>query len=125
MKKIISTDKAPQAIGPYSQGVLANGFMFISGQIPVDYATGKIAGIGIKDQTRQVLENIKAVLAAENLTLNAVVKTTVYLTDMTTFTDMNEIYQGYFKTEPPARATVQVSRLPKDVLIEIEAIAAQ
>ncbi|MFA5033561.1 MAG: RidA family protein [bacterium] len=125
MKKIISTDKAPQAIGPYSQAVLANGFMFISGQIPVDYATGKIAGIGIKDQTRQVLENIKAVLAAGNLTLDAVVKTTVYLTDMTTFTDMNEIYQGYFKTETPARATVQVSRLPKDVLIEIEAIAAQ
>jgi 2-iminobutanoate/2-iminopropanoate deaminase len=125
MKKIISTDKAPQAIGPYSQAVLANGFMFISGQIPVDYATGKIAGVGIKDQTRQVLENIKAVLAAENLTLDAVVKTTVYLTDMTTFADMNEIYQGYFKTDAPARATVQVSRLPKDVLVEIEAIAAQ
>lgn len=124
-KEILATNKAPQAIGPYSQGVVCGCgyFLFTSGQIPLDPVTGKIVGPDIKTQARQVLENLKAILEATGSSLKAVVKTTVYLADMANFSAMNEVYQEYFKDNPPARSTVQVSKLPKDALVEIEAIA--
>lgn len=125
-KRIISTDKAPQAIGPYSQAIITDkGFIFVSGQIPITLGTGKIAGVDIKSQTRQVFENLKAILEASGVTFRDVVKTTVYLTDIANFSAVNDIYQEYFKDGCfPARSTVQVSKLPKNVLIEIDAIAA-
>jgi 2-iminobutanoate/2-iminopropanoate deaminase len=121
MNEIISTSKAPAAIGPYSQAVKAGGFVFTSGQIPLNFDGELIKG-GIKEQTKQVLENIKAVLSAADLTTDDVIKTTVYLSDMENFAAMNEVYAEYFPNKP-ARSTVQVSRLPKDVLVEIEATA--
>ncbi len=123
MKTIISTNNAPKAIGPYSQAVEANGMLFISGQIPIDPQTGQIVQGGIEAQTRQVLNNIKAILEAAGYGLNNVVKTTVYLKDLNDFAKMNQVYATFFDSQPPARAAFQVARLPLDVLIEIEAIA--
>jgi 2-iminobutanoate/2-iminopropanoate deaminase len=124
MVQVIATEKAPQAIGPYSQAITVNGFTFVSGQIPLDPASGKLLDGTIAEQTKQVLENISSILKAANLDLTKVVKTTVYLKDMADFEEMNKIYGQYFNSHKPARATVQVARLPKDVGIEIDAIAA-
>ena len=123
MKQIIQTNNAPQAIGPYSQAVMANGTLYVSGQIPVVPATGAIVSDKVEDQTRQVMENVKAVVEAAGLTLNNVVKTTVFIKNMDDFAVINGIYSEYFKENSPARACVEVTRLPKDVLIEMEAIA--
>ena len=123
MKQIIQTNNAPQAIGPYSQAVMANGTLYVSGQIPVVPATGAIVSDTVEEQTRQVLENVKAVVEAAGLTLNDVVKTSVFIKNMDDFTVINGIYSEYFKENCPARACVEVARLPKDVLIEMEAIA--
>ena len=123
--KIIKTEKAPAAIGPYSQGVVASPgqLIFTAGQIPIDPKTGEIVKGGIKEQTRQSLENVKAVLSAGGVGLENVVKVTVFLKDMNEFQDMNAVYAEYFSGNPPARAAVEVTRLPKDVRVEIEAIA--
>jgi len=122
-REIIATDKAPAAIGPYSQGVKVGNFIFVSGQIPIDPKTGKIVGNDIMVQTKRVLENIKAVLEAAGANLTNVVKTTVYLVDMYDFNTMNEIYATYFSENPPARSTVEVSKLPKGSKIEVDVIA--
>jgi 2-iminobutanoate/2-iminopropanoate deaminase len=119
----IQTDRAPQAIGPYSQAIKANGFIFASGQIPLDPATMQIVEGGVEEQTERVLDNLKAVLEAAGTSLDRVVKTTVYLADMNEFAAMNEIYARYFGATKPARATVQVARLPRDVKVEIDVIA--
>jgi len=119
----IQTDRAPQAIGPYSQAIKVNGFIFASGQIPLDPATMQIVEGGIREQTERVLENLKAVLEAAESSLDRVIKTTVYLADMGEFAAMNEIYATYFGATKPARATVQVARLPRDVKVEIDVIA--
>ncbi len=124
MKKIISTSDAPAAIGPYSQATVIHGFAFLSGQIPLDPATGEIVAGGIEEQTVRVLRNLKAVLEASGSSLASVVKTTVYLKDMSEFAAMNAVYARYFTDNPPARATVEVARLPKDVRVEIDCIAA-
>jgi 2-iminobutanoate/2-iminopropanoate deaminase len=123
MKKIISTDKAPAAIGPYSQAIEAQGFVFVSGQIPLDPKTGALAAGGIREQTKQVMENGKAILAAAGCGMDRVVKATIYLKDMGDFAPVNEVYGSYFSSNPPARATVEVSRLPRDVAVEIDFIA--
>ena len=123
MKQIIQTNNAPQAIGPYSQAVMANGTLYVSGQIPVVPVTGAIVSDIVEEQTRQVLENVKAVVEAAGLTLNDVVKTSVFIKNMDDFAVINGIYSEYFKENCPARACVEVARLPKDVLIEMEAIA--
>lgn len=123
MKKIIQTEKAPAAIGPYSQGVIKNGTLFISGQIPTDPQSGEIIGNNVTEQTQQVLANLEAILTEAGYTKEDVVKTTCYLRDMGKFSEMNAVYARFFTTTPPARAAVEVSRLPKDVLLEIEAIA--
>ena len=124
MSHTISTKHAPQAIGPYSQAVVVHRFAFLSGQIPLDPATGQLVDGDIAAQTRQVLDNIKAVLEASGASLAQVVKTTVFLKDMSEFAKMNEVYATYFPLNPPARATVEVSRLPRDVRVEIDCIAA-
>ena len=121
--KIISTPNAPAAMGAYSQAVVSNGFAFLSGQIPLDPATGKLIDGDIAAQTERVLENLKAVLEASGTSLTKVVKTTVYLKDMGEFMKMNEVYARYFPAYPPARATVEAARLPRDVRIEIDCIA--
>jgi 2-iminobutanoate/2-iminopropanoate deaminase len=127
MKEIViktySTDEAPRAIGPYSQTVVANGFAFLSGQIPLDPATGQIIEGGIAAQTERVLENLKSVLGACGTGLGAVVKTTVFLKDMGEFAQMNEVYGRYFPSKPPARSTVEAARLPRDARVEIDCIA--
>lgn len=125
MKQIIQTSNAPQAIGPYSQAVMANDTLYVSGQIPVVPATGAIVSDKIEDQTRQVMENAKAVVEAAGLTLDNVVKTTVFIKNMDDFGTINGIYSEYFKENCPARACVEVARLPKDVLIEMEVIAVK
>ena len=125
MKQIIETAGAPQAIGPYSQAVRAGGFVFASGQIPLDPRTGLFVAGGIAEQTEQVLSNLSAVLEAAGTGLDQVVKTTVFLADMSDFAAMNEVYGRYFQENPPARATVQAARLPRDARVEIEAIAMQ
>ncbi len=125
MKKIVSTPDAPQAIGPYSQAVEARGFVFVSGQIPLDPATGALVPGGIREQAKRVMENGKAVLAAAGCALRNVVKSTIYLKDMNDFAAVNEVYGGYFPSEPPARATVEVARLPKDAAVEIDFIAVK
>jgi 2-iminobutanoate/2-iminopropanoate deaminase len=122
-KTIVSTQNAPAAIGPYSQAIVTpQGFVYTAGQIPIDPSTGNIVAGDIKAQTARVMENLKAILEASGSNMERVVKTTVFLADMGEFAAMNEVYGGYFKSNPPARSTVQVSRLPKDVRIEIEAI---
>jgi 2-iminobutanoate/2-iminopropanoate deaminase len=123
MKKQVVTDKAPKAIGPYSQGIVANGFVFCSGQIPIDPATGELNTGTIEEQTRQVLKNVSAVLDAAGSALDEAVKVTVFLQDMNDFAKMNAVYAEFFKAPNPARAAVQVARLPRDVKVEIEAIA--
>ncbi len=124
MKEIIATDRAPRAIGPYSQAVRSGNFVFASGQIPIDPATGEFVAGGIAEQTEQVLKNLSAVFEAAGVAMDQVVKTTVFLVDMNDFTAMNEVYAVFFKDNPPARATVQAARLPRDAKVEIEAIAA-
>ena len=123
MKKQIKTDQAPQAIGPYSQAIEANGFVFASGQIALDPATGQLSTGDAAVQTRQVLNNLKAVLESEGLTFDNVVKTTIYLSDMENFTAVNEVYASCFNEYKPARACVAVKTLPKGVGVEIDAIA--
>jgi 2-iminobutanoate/2-iminopropanoate deaminase len=123
MKDRVQTDSAPKAIGPYSQAIKANGFVFASGQIPLDPATMQIVEGGIREQTERVMNNLSAVLEAAGSSLDRVVKTTVFLADLADFADMNETYGRFFGEAPPARSTVQVSRLPRDVRIEIDVIA--
>ena len=123
MKKIISTSDAPAAIGPYSQAIRAGSTIYCSGQIPLDPKTGQIISGGIDAQTRRVLDNIAALLKAEGLGFGNIVKTTIFLTNLGDFQTVNEVYGSYFKSEPPARSTVQVSALPKGANIEIEVIA--
>ncbi len=123
MKEIISTDKAPGAIGPYSQAIKAGGMLFCSGQIPIDIATGEFVEGGIVEQTEQALKNLKAVLEAGDSSIAGVVKTTVFLADMNDFSAMNEVYGKYFDADKPARATVEAARLPRDARVEIDCIA--
>jgi endoribonuclease L-PSP, putative len=124
MKQILSTDKAPAAIGPYSQGVRAGAITITSGQLPIDPATGTFPE-GIEAQTRQSLENCKSVLAAAGLGMENIIKTTVFLSDMNNFAAMNGVYATFFEGACPARSAVEVARLPKDALVEIECIAAE
>jgi 2-iminobutanoate/2-iminopropanoate deaminase len=124
MKQIISTEAAPKAIGPYSQAIVHNGVAYLSGQIPLDPATGQLVGDGdIVAQTERVLENLKAVLAAAGSSLDQVLKTTVFLKSMDDFPKMNEVYTRYFGASLPARSTVQAAKLPRDVMVEIDCIA--
>jgi len=123
MKDIVLTDKGPKPIGPYSQAVKSNGFLFASGQVALDPRNNEFIGGDIRQQTERAMENIKAVVEAAGSNLHHVVKTTVFLKDMNDFAAMNEAYGKYFTAAPPARSTVQVARLPKDALVEIEAIA--
>ena len=125
MKKIIYTEKAPAAVGPYSQAVESNGLLFISGQIPIDPETGKIVDGGILEQTEQVMKNISAILYEAGYTFNQVVKSTCLLSDMANFKAMNEVYARYYKSDQPARAAFAVRELPLGVLVEIETIAAK
>jgi 2-iminobutanoate/2-iminopropanoate deaminase len=124
MKDVVLTDKAPKPIGPYSQGVKINGFIYLSGQVALDPHTNEFAGGDIAEQTERVMENIRAILEAGGSYLRRVIKTTVFLQDMKDFAAMNEVYARYFGSAAPARSTVQVARLPKDALVEIEVIAA-
>ena len=123
MKQVISTEKGPKAIGPYSQAIKAGGFVFISGQVAFDPATGQLVEGDVARQTARVLENLKAIADAAGTSLDRAVKATVFLKDMNDFTAMNEVYAKYFPKDPPARATVEVARLPKDVRVEIDIIA--
>ena len=123
MKERIATEHAPAAIGPYSQGIRAAGLVVTSGQLPIDPATGAFAGTDIAAQTRQSLKNVQAVLEAAGSSLDKVLKTTVFLKDMGDFAAMNEVYASFFPGEAPARSAVEVARLPKDALVEIEALA--
>ena len=122
-KKVIQTDKAPKALGPYSQAIQAGNLLFLSGQIPIDPATGELVKGDIADKTRRVMENIKAVLESQGLSMEDVVKSTVFLKSINDFGRFNEIYATYFRSAPPARSTVEVSRMAKDADIEIEMIA--
>jgi 2-iminobutanoate/2-iminopropanoate deaminase len=124
MKKIVSTKDAPAAVGPYSQAIRSGSLLFCAGQIPLDPQSGQIVSGDISAQTKRVLDNVSAVLRAENLNFGHVVKTTIFLTDMGDFQTVNEIYATYFRDNPPARSTVQVSALPKGAKVEIEVIAA-
>jgi 2-iminobutanoate/2-iminopropanoate deaminase len=124
MKEIVTTDRGPKPIGPYSQAVKTNGFLYLSGQVALDPKTNEMSAGDIRQQTERVLENIKGILEAGGSNLHHVVKTTVFLKDMNEFPAMNEVYARYFTTAPPARSTVQAVRLPKDALVEIEVIAA-
>ena len=123
MKQVVFTSQAPAAIGPYSQAIRAGEWLFLSGQIPVDPTTGEVAGTDVRTQARQVLKNVQAVLAEAGTTVQAVVKTTVFLKDLQDFQAFNEEYAKVFASEAPARSCVEIARLPKDVLVEIEAIA--
>ncbi|MBR2627092.1 MAG: RidA family protein [Peptococcaceae bacterium] len=125
MKQIIQTNNAPQAIGPYSQAVMADDTLYVSGQIPVIPATGVIVSDKVEEQARQVMENVKAVVEAAGLTLDHVVKTSVFIKNMDDFAKINAVYSEYFKENCPARACVEVARLPKDVLLEMDAIAVK
>lgn len=122
MRIKVETPNAPAAIGPYSQAIKAGGFLFISGQIPIDPATGRMT-VDTTSQTKQVMRNLEAILAAEGLTFADVVKTTIYLTNLDDFARVNEVYGSYFELDPPARATVQVAALPKGAKVEIDAVA--
>jgi len=123
MRKIIKTADAPQAIGPYSQAVEAGGFVFVSGQIPIDPKSGNVFQGDIKSQAKQVMENARAILVAAGCSLADVVKSTIYLRNMADFAAVNEVYGGYFLSDHPARATIEVSRLPKDVDVEMDFVA--
>ena len=123
MRDVVLTDRGPKPIGPYSQAIRANGFLYVSGQVGLDPKTGEMAGGEIRQQTERTLENVKGILEAAGSNLHQVVKTTVFLKDMNDFAAMNEVYAKYFTSVPPARSTVQVARLPKDALVEIEVIA--
>ena len=123
-KDVISTSKAPAALGPYSQALRWGDLIFVSGQIPIDPATSQVVGDDVAAQTEQVLKNLAAILEAADAGLGQVLKTTVYLKDLNDFGKMNEVYARFFREQPPARATVQVARLPRDVSVEIEAVAA-
>jgi 2-iminobutanoate/2-iminopropanoate deaminase len=124
-KEVVFSKDAPAAIGPYSQGIKMGNMVLLAVQGPTDVRTGQPAGPGIEAQTRQALENLKAVLAAQGLGMDDIVSTTVYMKDIDDFAKMNAVYGGYFKDKPPARATVQVARLPRDALVQISAIAAR
>ncbi len=123
MRDVIATSKAPQAIGPYSQAIRAGGFIFVSGQIAIDPANGQIADGGIAAQTERALKNLSAILSAAGSGLERVVRSTVFLKNMSDFGAMNEVYAHFWTSTPPARSTVEVARLPKDVLVEIDVIA--
>ncbi len=123
-KDVISTSRAPAALGPYSQAIRWGDLIFVSGQIPIDPATSQVVGDDVAAQTERVLQNLAAVLEAAGASLGQVLKTTVYLRDLNDFGKMNEVYARFFSEQPPARATVQVARLPRDVSVEIEAVAA-
>jgi len=123
VREVIATDRGPKAIGPYSQAVKANGFIFISGQIPLDPRTQELVEGNVARQTERVMENLKGIVEAAGSSLDRVVKTTVFLKDLADFPAMNDVYSRYFPANPPARATVQVARLPRDVGVEIELIA--
>jgi len=123
MRDVILTDRGPKPIGPYSQAIRTNGFLYVSGQVALDPKTGELAAGDVRQQTERTLENVKGILEAAGSNLHHVVKTTVFLKDMNDFAAMNEVYAKYFPAAPPARSTVQVSRLPKDALVEIELIA--
>jgi 2-iminobutanoate/2-iminopropanoate deaminase len=123
MREVIATNDGPKAIGPYSQAIKANGFVFVSGQVAIDPATQQVISGDIAAQTDRVLKNLSAILKAAGSSLEKVVRSTVFLKNMSDFGPMNEVYGKYFTTEPPARATVEVSRLPKDVAVEIDVIA--
>jgi len=122
-KRVIHTDKAPKAIGPYSQAIQAGNLLFLSGQLPLDPVTGELVKGDIRQQTQRVLANLKGILESQNLGMEDVVKATIFLKDMGNFSQVNEVYATYFPSSPPARSTVEVARLPRDVDIEIEAIA--
>jgi len=123
VREIIATDRGPKAIGPYSQAIRANGFVFVSGQIPLDPATQQLVAGDVQAQTERVLENLKGIVEAAGSSLDRVVRATVFLADMNEFAAMNEVYGRYFRSQPPARSTVQVARLPRDVRVEIDVIA--
>lgn len=123
MREVIATDRGPKAIGPYSQAIRANGFLFVSGQIPLDPVTQQLIADDVQAQTERVLENLKGILEAAGSSLDRVVRATVFLADMNEFAAVNEVYGRYFRSQPPARSTVQVSRLPRDVRVEIDVIA--
>lgn len=125
MKKIILSDKAPAPIGPYSQAVAVNGMVYISGQIPIDQTSGELVSGSIEDETHQVMKNIGFILSAAGLTYSSIVKTSIFVKNLGNFGRINEVYSNYFDKEPPARETVEVSRLPKDVNIEISCIATE
>jgi 2-iminobutanoate/2-iminopropanoate deaminase len=123
LKDVVSTDRGPKAIGPYSQAIRAHGFVFVSGQVAFDPATGQIVEGDVSKQTERVLENLKAILEAAGSSLDKAVRTTVFLKDLNDFAAMNETYGRYFPHQPPARSTVEVARLPRDVRVEIDLIA--
>jgi len=123
VKEVIATERGPKAIGPYSQAIKANGFVFVSGQVPLDPQTQQLVEGDVARQTERVLENLKGIVEAAGSTLDRAVKTTVFLKDMADFAPMNEVYGRYFLSQPPARATVEVARLPRDVRVEIDLIA--
>src|SRR5713226_4313670 len=123
MRDVILTDRGPKPIGPYSQAIRAGGFLYVSGQVALDPKTGEMKGVDVREQTERVLENVKGILEAAGSNLHHAVKTTVFLKDMNDFSAMNDVYGRFFTVEPPARSTVQASRLPKDALLEIEVIA--
>ena len=124
MKSIVLTDRGPKPIGPYSQAVKSGGMLFVSGQIALDPRSGEFVGTDVRQQTERVMENLKGILEAGGSSLSHVVKTTVFLKDMNDFATMNEVYGRYFTSAPPARSTIQVAKLPKDALVEIEVIAS-
>ena len=123
MRDVVLTDRGPKPIGPYSQAIRANGFLYVSGQVALDPKTGELVGADVQQQTERTLQNLKGILEAAGSNLHHVVKTTVFLKDMNDFAAMNEVYAKFFTLAPPARSTVQVARLPKDALVEIEVIA--
>jgi endoribonuclease L-PSP len=125
VKEVVFTERAPKPIGPYSQAIKLGNLLFVSGQIPIDPATDEVVKGGIKDQTERVLENLRAILEAANMTLDDVIMAFVYLSDMADFPQFNEVYSRYFKERPPARVTVAVKSLPRDVKVEIAVIAGK
>ena len=125
MRDVVLTDKGPKPIGPYSQAIRANGFLYVSGQVALDPKTGEFVGTDIQQQTERTLENVKGILEAAGSNMHHVVKTTVFLKDINDFSAMNEVYGKFFEIDPPARATVEAARLPRDARVEIEAVATK